>query len=53
MLPTELLMFRVKGGVIEPRRLKTSTANLKLAETLVSVFEAHGGRKRFELNEEL
>lgn len=53
MLPTELLMFRVKGGIIEPRRLKTSTANLKLAETLIQTFEHHVGKRRFELNEEL
>lgn len=53
MLPTELLMFRVKAGVIEPRRLKTSTTNLKLAETLIGVFEQHVGRRRFELDEEL
>ena len=51
MLPTELLMFRIKGGVIEPRRLKTSTANLKLAETVIQIFESHVGKRRFELNE--
>ena len=51
MLPTELLMFRIKGGVIEPRRLKTSTANLKLAETVIQTFESHVGKRRFELNE--
>lgn len=53
MLPTELLMFRVKGGVIEPKRLKPTTANLKLAETLIQTFEQHVGKRRFELNEEL
>lgn len=53
MLPTELLMFRVKGGVIEPKRLKGRANNLKLAGTLIEVFEQHIGRRRFELNEEL
>ena len=53
MLPTELLMFRVKGGVIEPKRLKGTTNNLKLAETLIQTFEQNVGRRRFELNEDL
>ena len=53
MLPTELLMFRVKAGLVEPRRLKPTTNHLKLAETLIATFEAHVGRKRAELNEEL
>lgn len=53
MLPTELLMFRVKGGVIEPKRLKPTTANLKLAETVIQTFEQHLGKRRFELDEEL
>ncbi len=53
MLPTELLMFRVKGGVVEPKRLKPTTANLKLAETVIQTFEQHLGKRRFELDEEL
>ena len=53
MLPTELLMFRVKGGVIEPKRLKGTTNNLKLAETLIGIFEQNVGKRRFELNEDL
>ena len=53
MLPTELLMFRVKGGVIEPKRLKPTIANLKLAETVIQTFEQHLGKRRFELDEEV
>lgn len=53
MLPTELLMFRVKGGVVEPRRLKATTVNLQQAATLIQLFEQHIGKRRFELNEEL
>lgn len=53
MLPTELLMFRVKGGVIEPKRLKPTTANLKLAESVIQTFEQNLGKRRFELDEEL
>ena len=53
MLPTELLMFRVKAGVVAPRRLKPTTANLQLAETLIATFEGNIGKKRSELNEDL
>ncbi|UBV42014.1 DUF790 family protein [Deinococcus taeanensis] len=53
MLPTELLMFRVKAGLVEPRRLKPTTQNLDLAARLISTFEASVGRRRFELDEDL
>ena len=53
MLPTELLMFRVKAGVVSPRRLKPTTGNLQLAETLIATFESNLGKKRSELNEDL
>ncbi|SMB80114.1 DUF790 family protein [Deinococcus hopiensis] len=53
MLPTELLMFRVKGGLVEPRRLKATTANLRLAESVIAAFEANLGKRRAELDEEL
>ena len=53
MLPTELLMFRIKAGLFEPRRLKPTTNNLKLAETLIAVFGAHVGKRRADLDEEL
>ena len=33
MLPTELLLFRVKAGLVEPRRLKPTTNNLRLWES--------------------
>lgn len=53
MLPTELLMFRVKAGVVTPRRLKPTTANLLLAQTLIATFENNIGKKRSELNDDL
>ncbi|PTA68549.1 DUF790 family protein [Deinococcus arcticus] len=53
MLPTELLIFRVKAGLVEPRRLKPTTQNLALAQTLIGAFEAHIGKRRFELDDEL
>ncbi|MCY1703945.1 DUF790 family protein [Deinococcus sp. SL84] len=53
MLPTELLSFGVKGGVVTPRRLKPTEGNLQLAETLTGTFEEHLGRPRFELDEAL
>lgn len=53
MLPTELLMFRVKGGVVQPRRLKPTSNTLKLADTLIQTFEAHLGKTRAELDDEL
>lgn len=53
MLPTELLMFRVKAGVVTPRRLKPTTANLQLAETLIATFESNIGKKRSELDDDL
>lgn len=53
MLPTELLLFRVKAGLVEPRRLKPTSGNLGTAEVLIQTFEAHVGKRRFELDEEL
>lgn len=53
MLPTELLMFKVKAGLFEPRRLRSTTNNLKLAGTLIATFETHVGQRRFELTETL
>ncbi|MVN86413.1 DUF790 family protein [Deinococcus sp. HMF7620] len=53
MLPTELLLFRVKAGLVEPRRLKPTPQNLALAETLIAAFEAHVGKRRCDLDEEL
>lgn len=53
MLPTELLMFRVKAGVVQPKRLKPTTNNLQLAETLIRTFEANLGKRRADLDEDL
>lgn len=53
MLPTELLMFRVKAGLVEPRRLKPTTNNLRLAEQLILTYQANLGKRRADLNEDL
>ncbi|UQN09710.1 DUF790 family protein [Deinococcus sp. QL22] len=53
MLPTELLMFRVKAGIVEPRRLKATSGNLALAQTLIDLFTSHVGKQRGELDAEL
>lgn len=53
MLPTELLMFRVKAGLAEPRRLKPTPGNLDLAASVLRTFEGNVGKRRAELNEEL
>ena len=52
MLPTELLMFKVKAGLVVPRRLKPSPSNLGLVTALVGVFESHLNDKRFQLEED-
>ncbi|MEF2278437.1 DUF790 family protein [Deinococcus sp. YIM 134068] len=53
MLPTELLMFRVRGGVVEPRRLRATLGTLRLAETVIATFAANVGKRREELDEDL
>lgn len=53
MLPTELLKFNVKAGIVSPARLKPTPSNLQLAESLIATFEAHIGKRRFELDEAL
>ena len=52
MLPTELLMFKVKAGLVVPRKLKPSPSNLGLVTALVGVFESHLNDKRFQLEED-
>jgi predicted nuclease of restriction endonuclease-like RecB superfamily len=52
MLPTELLMFKVKAGLVEPRRLKPTPSHLTLVTALVGVFESHLNDKRFQLEED-
>ncbi|BDP42608.1 hypothetical protein DAETH_25770 [Deinococcus aetherius] len=53
MLPTELLLFRVKAGLVEPRRLKPHSNNLGLAGQLIATFEANLGRRRADLDDDL
>jgi uncharacterized protein len=53
MLPTELLMFTVKAGLVAPRRLKPTPGNLTLVAALIGVFESHLHDKRFQLDEDV
>ncbi len=53
MLPTELLIFQVKGGVVRPKRLKPTSNNLDLAQTLIQIFENNLGKKRTDLLDDL
>ncbi|WP_216320094.1 DUF790 family protein [Deinococcus aestuarii] len=53
MLPTELLMFRVKAGLVEPRRLKPHTNNLALAASVIDLFETNLGKRRADVEEDL
>jgi uncharacterized protein len=53
MLPTELLSFGVKAGVVQPRLLKPNPTNTALIARLIELFDANVGKKRFELNEDL
>ena len=53
MLPTELLMFRVNAGLVQPRRVKATPGNLALVAALTGVFESNLGNKRFQLEDDL
>ena len=53
MLPTELLMFSIKAGIVQPKVLKPTPTNTALIARLLELFEESVGNKRFELNEEL
>ena len=53
MLPTELLMFKVKAGIVEPRLLKPNPTNTALIARLIELFTEQLNKRRFELNEEL
>ena len=53
MLPTELLMFTVKAGLVQPRVAKPTPSNLKLIDTLITTFEANLNKRRTELDDDL
>ena len=53
MLPTELLMFRVNAGLVQPRRVKATPGNLALVAALTGLFESNLGNKRFQLEDDL
>ncbi len=53
MLPSELLLFRYNGEELVPKRLKTDKTMLETAKDTISLFEAHRGLRRGELDEQL
>ncbi|AFD27022.1 DUF790 family protein [Deinococcus gobiensis] len=53
MLPTELLMFKVRAGLVTPRRLKVTPANVALAGQVIATFEDNVGKRRADLDEDL
>ena len=53
MLPTDLLMHRLNGEEISPKRLKLDARHLATAEDLIALFQAAKGTTRGELNRQL
>lgn len=53
MLPSELLLFRYNGEELVPKRLKADKTTLETAKDTISLFEAHRGLRRGELDEQL
>lgn len=53
MLPSELLLFRYSGEELVPKRLKPDKTMLETATDTISLFEAHRGLRRGELDEQL
>ncbi|MFC4454068.1 DUF790 family protein [Deinococcus sonorensis] len=53
MLPTDLLMFRVKAGLVQPRVLNPTPGNRQLTELLIQTFQSSLGRQRAQLEDEL
>lgn len=53
MLPTELLMFGVKAGLVQPKRVKPTPGNITLVTALIGTFENHLGDRRWQLEEDL
>ena len=53
MLPTELLMYRLQGDEVVPKRLALQPATLALAAELIEIFRATCGKCRTDLNAEL
>ncbi|MBE9032329.1 DUF790 family protein [filamentous cyanobacterium LEGE 11480] len=53
MLPTDLLMHRWSGDTVVPKRLAIDDTNLAIAQNLIELFQAHQGKSRGELNQQL
>jgi len=53
MLPTELLSFKVEGGLVTPRRLPKNERTRSLATALTEVFNANVGERKRTINEHL
>jgi uncharacterized protein len=53
MLPSDLLINRLSGESIEPKRLAIDAANLDLAQQLIDVFALARGQTQGELDQQL
>ena len=53
MLPSNLLIARVRRGYIKPLYVDLSPENLGIARDLIDVFKAYVGRRKGDLQEEL
>ena len=53
MLPTDLLINRVRGEALHPLRLPINAAETERAAEIIALFEAHVGRTHGELTEAL
>jgi hypothetical protein len=53
MLPTDLLMHRLNGEEIVPKRLNLDAKTLAIAEVLITLFQNAKGSTRGELNRQL
>ncbi|MCW4008986.1 MAG: DUF790 family protein [Candidatus Bathyarchaeota archaeon] len=53
MLPSELLIVKRRGSLIQPKLALLSQSNLEYASELISLYMAHVGKRRGELAEKL
>ncbi|MFN9828415.1 MAG: DUF790 family protein, partial [Pseudanabaena sp.] len=53
MLPNDLLMHRLKGETVIPKRLKLDDQHQAIATELIAVFESCKGMSQSELDRQL
>lgn len=53
MLPTELLIHRIQGKTLIPKRIPLDLTHLNLAQEVIDVFKAFQGRQQIDLDQHL